>query len=229
MSETRAVAVLLWLFELARKGPRLKPSISAVYWGALVFLAALVLSVSLLAIQVSAQLAQLVATHTANPYFAIYKDFHSVVYGGLVSIAVTARFALLAAAWKRAFRLARYCLALSAAATLLFIVVFYQELSVEQLTILFLPTLVAAVIIKVTMGWWGLAGLGMVLLLSLGAWSLAYILFDLEFTAAFFPWSITSFWSSSAGLLRHCDLPCSVCLLSSALPWRRRAVLPRLT
>jgi hypothetical protein len=27
MSETRAVAVLLWLFELARLGPRLKPSI----------------------------------------------------------------------------------------------------------------------------------------------------------------------------------------------------------
>ena len=29
MSETRAVAVLLWLFELVRKGPRLKPGMRA--------------------------------------------------------------------------------------------------------------------------------------------------------------------------------------------------------
>src|SRR5262245_56836589 len=48
MSETRAVAVLLWLFELARRGPNLRPSIRSVYWGSLVFLALLILSVSLL-------------------------------------------------------------------------------------------------------------------------------------------------------------------------------------
>src|SRR5260370_956357 len=34
MSETRAVAVLLWLFELVRKGPRLKPGMQAFWWGA---------------------------------------------------------------------------------------------------------------------------------------------------------------------------------------------------
>src|ERR1700687_3604646 len=78
MSETRAVAVLLWLFELARMGPRLKPSISAVYWGALVFLSVLVLSVSLLAIQLAIQVAQLVATHAKDPFFGIYQDFHSL-------------------------------------------------------------------------------------------------------------------------------------------------------
>src|SRR6266481_8115888 len=33
MSETRAVAVLLWLFELVRKGPRLKPGMRALWWG----------------------------------------------------------------------------------------------------------------------------------------------------------------------------------------------------
>jgi hypothetical protein len=32
MSETRAVAVLLWLFELVRKGPRLKRGMRALWW-----------------------------------------------------------------------------------------------------------------------------------------------------------------------------------------------------
>jgi hypothetical protein len=51
MSETRAIAVLLWLFELARKGPALRRSIRALYWSVVVFLALLILSVSLLSIQ----------------------------------------------------------------------------------------------------------------------------------------------------------------------------------
>ena len=48
MSETRAVAVLLWLFELVRKGPRLKPGMRALWWGATIFLCLLVQSVVLL-------------------------------------------------------------------------------------------------------------------------------------------------------------------------------------
>ena len=51
MSETRAVAVLLWLFELSRKGPRLNPGIGALWWGSAVFLSFLLLSVGYLAIQ----------------------------------------------------------------------------------------------------------------------------------------------------------------------------------
>ena len=35
MSETRAVAVLLWLFELARRGPHLKRRMRGLYWGVL--------------------------------------------------------------------------------------------------------------------------------------------------------------------------------------------------
>src|SRR5260221_2592353 len=114
MSETRLVAVLLWLFELARMGPRLKPSIAAVYWGALVFLSVLVLSISLLAIQLTIQIAELVAIHATIPYFKIYEDFHSLVYVFLISIAVTAGFAFLAAICKRAFSLASWLFGLAA-------------------------------------------------------------------------------------------------------------------
>jgi pimeloyl-ACP methyl ester carboxylesterase len=48
MSETRAVAVLLWLFELVRNGPRLKPEIRGLWWGTTIFLCLLVQSIVLL-------------------------------------------------------------------------------------------------------------------------------------------------------------------------------------
>jgi hypothetical protein len=110
MSETRAVAVLLWLLELARMGPRLKPSINAVYWGALIFLSALVLSVSLLVIQIIVQFAGLVARVSAYNFFG--SDLHSLAYVLFGSIAVTAVFAMLAATWSRSFTLSAIFLAL---------------------------------------------------------------------------------------------------------------------
>lgn len=196
MSETRAVAVLLWLFEITRMGPRLKPSISALYWGALVFLSALVLSVSLLAIQLMTQFVELVHTSTESNSF-ILKDLRSLIYVFLVSIAVTTLFAFLAAIWKKALRLAAWSLGLAAAAVLSFLLVSYYEIPVEQLTRLLLPTVVAAIVIKITMDWWGIAGLGIVLLLSAGAWCFAWLCFG-DVPEGQTPWSIISFWSSVA-------------------------------
>ena len=51
MSETRGVAVLLWLFELGRKGPRFKPGMNALWWGVAVFLCLMLLSIALLALK----------------------------------------------------------------------------------------------------------------------------------------------------------------------------------
>ena len=48
MSETRAIAVLLWLFELVRKGPRLRVGMKALWWGASIFLCAILASAVLL-------------------------------------------------------------------------------------------------------------------------------------------------------------------------------------
>ena len=48
MSETRAVAVLLWLFELVRKGPLLRKGMNAIWWGIAAFLATAVASVTLM-------------------------------------------------------------------------------------------------------------------------------------------------------------------------------------
>ena len=38
MSETKAVAVLLWLYELCRKGPIMKPGMNGLWWAAAIFL-----------------------------------------------------------------------------------------------------------------------------------------------------------------------------------------------
>lgn len=51
MSETKAVAVLLWLYELCRKGPIMKPGINKLWWAAAIFLCLLNLSLALLALQ----------------------------------------------------------------------------------------------------------------------------------------------------------------------------------
>ncbi len=51
MSETKAVAVLLWLFELGRKGPKISGQMNGLWWGGAIFLCLLLLSVTHIAIE----------------------------------------------------------------------------------------------------------------------------------------------------------------------------------
>ena len=46
MSETKAVAVLLWLYELVRKGPFMKRGMNALWWGSAVFLCLMNLAIA---------------------------------------------------------------------------------------------------------------------------------------------------------------------------------------
>src|SRR5206468_2312925 len=52
MSETKAVAVLLWLYELCRKGPIMKPGMNGLWWATAIFLCLMNLSFALLALKV---------------------------------------------------------------------------------------------------------------------------------------------------------------------------------
>jgi hypothetical protein len=199
MSETRATAVLLWLFELARMGPRLKPTINALYWVALVFLCVLVLSVSLLSVQVIVQFAKLVAQFSGYSLFD--HDLHSLFYVIFVTISVTSFVAFIAAGLKRAFKLAGPLLGIAFVFALLFAFVYYQERTgiAEPLTNILLPTIIAALLIKATMDWWGLLGLLIVLVISAIAGGFAWPWFSQDMVVgARLPWSITSFWSSIA-------------------------------
>lgn len=198
MSETRAVAVLLWLFELARTGPRLRPSIGAAYWAALTFLAALVLSASLIAVQVIVQFAALVAKATRYTFFGY--DQHSLAYVLFGSIAVSALVAMVAALWQRAFRLVAIFSAIGVGFVLLFALESFHEDIAEVLTPALLPLAVATIVIYFTMGRWGLAGLLIVALISFGVGGLAvfWFHFGLKDLPARLPWSVNSFWSSIA-------------------------------
>jgi hypothetical protein len=218
MSETRAVAVLLWLFELAKMGPLLKPSVKALYWGAVIFLNLLVLSVSLLAIQLVVQFIDRVAGLSLTPK-SIVGDFRSLVFVLLLTIIVAAVFSLGASLLKRAFKLATWSSLIAAATLIVFAIAVQDGLgtpadmvsTTERLTNLLLPILVAALIIKSVMGWWGLVGLGFTLVLSAGALLLVLLFFNpglpnaadfvLAIQKGWLPWSITSYWSSIAACL----------------------------
>jgi pimeloyl-ACP methyl ester carboxylesterase len=218
MSETRAVAVLLWLFELAKMGPLLKPSIKALYWGAVIFLTLLVLSVSLLAIQFIVQFIDRVAGLSQTPE-SIVGDFRSLIYVFMLTIVVAAGFSLFASLYKRAFKLSTWSFLIAAVALIVFAIAVHDDIgtasdkvsTTERLTNLLLPILVAALVIKSVMGWWGLAGLGITLVLSAGAMELVLYLFNRRLANAadfvmaiehgWLPWSITSYWSSVAACL----------------------------
>jgi hypothetical protein len=51
MSETKAVAVLLWLYELCRKGPIMKLGMNGLWWAAAIFLCLMNLSFAMLALE----------------------------------------------------------------------------------------------------------------------------------------------------------------------------------
>jgi hypothetical protein len=185
-----------WLFELAQMGPRLKPSIAALYWVALIFLAALVLSVSLIAVQVIVEFAELVANATGLSF--VHGDLHTLVYVFLIAIVVTALLAPLAAIGKRARTLSAILVGIAVVAIAVFFLESQNEERAETLTELFLPTVVAAGVIKVTMGRWGLAGLVVVLGLSYAAAAIVAQFFGWGTVFQHMPWSINSFWSSIA-------------------------------
>jgi len=209
MSETRAVAVLLWLFELARKGPFLKPSIGPLYWGALIFLALLVLSASLIAIQFTVQFIQLVARF-AEPQYSSAADSHSLIFVFLTVVIAASCSAFAVSIWKRAFRLAGWSLAAAALSAAAFLAMMMLESLAECLTNVLLPTLVAALAIGFVMGRWGIVGLGIVLALSGAALLFVMNYFGLDFqsvlSAGKVPWSITSFLEFGGGVVFHCNV-----------------------
>ena len=201
MSETRAVAVLLWLFELAKIGPRLKPSISAVYWGALIFLSALVLSLSLLVVDIIVQFAVLVGNVSDYKLFgpSVPGDIHSLSYVLSGTIAVIGIFALLAALLSRSYRLFTVFLVIVAISVGAFALIHHDEPMAELLTRVLFPFVLAAIIVQLMMGTWGLAGLAIVGLLSYGLGAIAFCVLGLKLEPALMPripWAIPSFWSA---------------------------------
>ena len=80
MSETKPVAVLLWLFELGRKGPHFKTAINGLWWCGAVFLCLLLLSVSLLALQFLTRFANIVLEPYGTPIVTFLMVLAGMLY-----------------------------------------------------------------------------------------------------------------------------------------------------
>jgi pimeloyl-ACP methyl ester carboxylesterase len=144
MSETRAVAVLLWLFELARKGPRLKPGTRALWYGGAIFLCLLVLSITFLVIQGIA---------AASGILEQMRPMLSVPFVFLLAVALAI---FLSASFLRAFRLAEWALygVLAAVAAILILLKYIDDAAPAVIQLL--PIIVAAVAVWILMGKWGM-------------------------------------------------------------------------
>lgn len=142
MSETRAVAVLLWLFELIRKGPRLKPGMNALWWTASIFLCIVLASLVLAAI---------LFVHR----FALAGETPQVlVLAPAFTLLILSTMGLVAASLMSAWRLA----------TILLIVAIVTGLSFyyghgfppfPQYVSLFLAPILSILIARIILGWWG--------------------------------------------------------------------------
>jgi hypothetical protein len=150
MSETKAVAVLLWLYELCRKGPIMKPGMNGLWWATAIFLCLMNLSFALLALQGIFLFSQSKAQNLlVAPYLLL---FASLLLGFVV-----------AKSWgKRASRLARPLMVLLACG--LVPIAVYVTVGIclpggegrfdgaELLTQIVLPTLIAFLATLLIMG-----------------------------------------------------------------------------
>lgn len=196
MSETRAVAVLLWLFELARRGPRLKSGMRSLWWCAAIFLALLILSVVFL------------VTQAIERFSVIATEREGLLIALPVMLTIITFVALLAATFNGAFRLTRWVGAafLVSAAV---VAVFYRygdDINLGTLANDFTPALIAALVAASLMNGWGLVAFAAAYLLSMASLALAIWAptiwaggpTDIPVGEGWIPWMLSSHWSAVA-------------------------------
>jgi hypothetical protein len=201
MSETKPVAVLLWLYELCRKGPIMKKGINGLWWAAAIFLCLMNLSVAALVLRGAVMFAKTSAQNLLIPPFL------------LLSICIA--FGILIAAKWWAFRLIRALAGFLVVGAIVSGIYFLAELyplwkSTEQVpdvaelvTIVALPTLIALLGTRLLMGEQGLRAFWIALLISLAIaaifvgvdqfWSPKKDIFHSVVKA--WPWALNAPWS----------------------------------
>jgi hypothetical protein len=164
MSETKAVAVLLWLYELCRKGPNMKPGINGLWWASAIFLCLMNLSFTVLALEAVLLFSRPTSAQTmlVAPYLLL---FTSVLFGIYV-----------ARRW-HAWRLIKWLAAFCVIGVVLGVGYFGLEWLVhgnaaipdgaELVTIVALPTLVALFVTYLLMGRQGVRAFWRTMVVSL--------------------------------------------------------------
>jgi hypothetical protein len=179
MSETRAVAVLLWLFELVRKGPRLKPGMRALWWGATIFLCLLVQSVVLLGLHAILLLLgnppligdNQILFGLINPPNAIrlanhwYHEPEALLLAPFFVLLMAATCATFFSAIRGAWKIVIWAAVLAVLSGLFFYFGINQP-ALAKFTSLFLPVVVALCVVGMAMGGWGLGAMFLTYILS---------------------------------------------------------------
>jgi hypothetical protein len=153
LSETRAVAVLLWLFELVRKGPHLKRGMKALWWGATIFLCLLVQSVVLLSLHLVLQFLDVpaIAESLGSKYYAAtYHEPEALVLAPFFILFMAAAYSALFSIVNRAGWIALYATAVAVASGLIYFRV--GDENIRHATNLFLPITVSLCIAAIAMG-----------------------------------------------------------------------------
>ena len=199
MSETKSVAVLLWLLELGRKGPRFKPGMNALWYGGAIFLALLHLSAALIVLQAITWLASVTDHSEWMIYAPALMLFVAFLFAGIAGLL---RGAVKLAIWAWFFAIiiaAPFALAYSGTANWGW---FVDPHDVTLATNAFFPVLLAFIAILLVMRKWGIYSL----LITYGlSWAFFFIDFmssgHLEIAKKEFaimwaqgrlPWSLTS-------------------------------------
>ena len=157
LSESRSAAVLLWLIELVRKGPLVKPGIKIVWWVVAIFLAAFIFSITFIAIK-SIKLADSAPTDLVPMIlFAL-----AILGFAVVSLSI---------AYRR-YLAVRLGLMLLVTSILLFVLLNGTSAVLEQKTTaslanIFVPVVLALVPTMMLMGLWGARALVLFWLLSM--------------------------------------------------------------
>jgi hypothetical protein len=199
MSETKAVAVLLWLYELCRKGPIMRPGINGLWWAAAIFLCLMNLSFAVLALRGVLLFSQ---TSAQNILIAPYLLLLSSILLGLV----------VALGWS-AFRLIKWLLVFCIAGFVVGIGYLWLEWAVpggdgipdgaEAITLIALPTLDASLATYLVMGQQGMRAFWRTLAVSLLVFG-AFVWADqywydgplVETLLKAWPWGLNSPWSA---------------------------------
>lgn len=210
IAETRAIAVLLWLFELAKLGPYLKRGMRPIWWGGAIYLVFLILSVSFLASEVVEHLAK------------VEKERVSMMLTPVITTAILATLCTIWALAYLSFRLSKWAAGLAIGSSVLLGVAWlffrHRPEILEGFATHFLPATFALFVTLFLMGKGRYMPFVWAYLISFSFHFLKLWVFDgigpvAQWNAVFhggdpskmlvqlIPWSLESKWSSTAAWL----------------------------
>lgn len=187
MSETRAVAVVLWLFELVRKGPRLKPRMRALWWVSAVFLCVVIASIVLVVLHLVGRLASVdgrPATLALAPIFALFVLSASALISSFFS-----------GAWKL---FSIFLLPTVAIFTAFYLGIKFYDLASHYSTLYLAPAL-SVLVALIAMGRWGALVMALTFAVASASVPVYFWVTDTQHPSADWgAWSLAETWSSVA-------------------------------